>query len=61
MIHLLFLHQSSVLSPLLFIITMDVLASELASKPSESMLIADDLMLCETSREKEEQQLDRSV
>ena len=53
------LHQGSALSPLLFIIIMDVLASELGSKPPESMLFADDLVLCETSREKFEQELER--
>ena len=37
------LHQGSALSPLRFIIIMDVLASELGSKPS--MLFADDLVL----------------
>ena len=53
------LHQGSALSPLLFIIIMDVLASELVSKPPESMLFADDIVLCETSREKVEQELER--
>ena len=53
------LHQGSALSPLIFIIIMDVLASELGSKPSESMLFADDIVLCETSREKVEQELER--
>ena len=38
---------------------MDVSASELGSKPPESMLFADDLVLCETSREKVEQELER--
>ena len=37
---------------------MDVLASELGSKPPESMLFADDIVLCETSREKVEQELE---
>ena len=53
------LHQGSALSSLLFIIIMDVLASELGSKPPESMLFADDLVLCETSGEKIEQELER--
>ena len=44
------IHQGSALSPLLFIIIMDVLASKLGSKPPESMLFADDIVLCETSR-----------
>ena len=52
------LHQGSALSPLLFIIIMDVLASEPGSKPPESMLFADELVLCETSREKDEQELE---
>ena len=54
------LHQAqrSALSPLLFIVIMDVLASELGSKPPESMLFADYLVLCETSREKVEQELE---
>ena len=39
------LHQGSALSPLLFILIMDVLASEFGSKPPESMLFADDLVL----------------
>ena len=51
--------QGPALSPLLFIIIMDVLASELGSKPPESMLFADYLVLCETSREKVEQELER--
>ena len=53
------LHQGSALILLLFIIIMDVLASELGSKPPEAMLFADDLVLCETSREKIEQELER--
>ena len=38
---------------------MEVLASELGGKPPESMLFADDIVLCETSREKVEQELER--
>ena len=53
------LRQGSALSPLLFITIMDVLASELGSKPPESMLFADDLVLCETSRETVEQEFER--
>ena len=40
---------------------MNVLACELGNKPPESMLFADDLRLCETSREKVEQELERWI
>ena len=54
-----FLRKCSALSPLLFIIIMDVLASEPGSTPRYAMLFADDLVFCETSREKVEQGLER--
>ena len=42
------LHQGSTLSPLLFIIIMDVLASSIQIDPPWAMmLIADDLVICE--------------
>ena len=44
------LHQGSAISPLLFIIIMDVLASEIDTEPPCDMLFADDLVLCETSK-----------
>ena len=44
------LHQGSAISPLLFIIIMDVLASEIDTEPPWAMLFADDLVLCETSK-----------
>ena len=44
-------------APLLFITIMDVFAWELESKPPASMLFADDLVVCETLREKQEQGL----
>ena len=44
------LHQGSAISPLLFIIIMDVLASEIDKEPPWAMLFADDLVLCETSK-----------
>ena len=53
------LHQGSTLSPLLFIIIMDVLASSIQRDPPWAMLFADDLVLCEESRLEVEQQLDR--
>ena len=37
-------------APLLFIIIMDVLASENDKEPPWAMLFADDLVLCETSK-----------
>ena len=52
------LHQGSILSPLLFIIIMDVLASRIQRDPPWAMLFADDLVICEESRlEVEQQQL----
>ena len=36
---------------ILLVILMGVLAIQLGSKPQESMLFADDLVLCEKSRE----------
>ena len=45
------LHQGSALSPLFFIIIMDVLASEIDTEPPRVMLFADDLVMCEASKE----------
>ena len=53
------LHQDSTLSPLLFIIIMDVLASSIQRDPPWAMLFADDLVICKESRLEVEQQLDR--
>ena len=52
------LHQGSALSPLLFIINMDVIAENIAPTPPRAMLFADDLVLCEEMKEEAEQQLD---
>ena len=49
----------STLSPLSFIIIMDVLASSIQRDPPWEMLFADDLVICEESRLLVEQQLDR--
>ena len=52
------LHQGSTLSPLLFIIIMDVLASTIQRDPPRAMLYVDDLVICEEIRLEVEQQLD---
>ena len=41
-------HHGSTISPLLFIIIMDVLVSEIATEPPWAVLFADDLVMCET-------------
>ena len=53
------LHQGSAISPLLFIIIMDVLASEIDKEPPWAMLFADDLVLCETSKAAVERERER--
>ena len=53
------LHQKSALSPLLFIIIMDVLAEEARTKPPWAMLFADDLVLLGETVEEVEEELDR--
>ena len=52
------LHQGSAISPLLFIIIMDVLASEIDTEPPRAMLFADDLILCETTKAAIERELE---
>ena len=52
------LHQGSAISPLLVIIIMDVLASEIDKEPPWAMLFADDLVLCETSKAAVERELE---
>ena len=52
------LHQGSAISPLLFIIIMDVLASEIDIESPWAMLFADDLDLCETSKAAVERELE---
>ena len=54
-----YLHQGSALSPLLFIIIMDVLAEEARTKPPWAMLFADDLVLVSETIEEVEEELER--
>ena len=52
------LNQGSAISPLLFIIIMDVLASEIDTEPPWAMLFADNVVLWETSKAAVERVLD---
>ena len=53
------LHQGAALSPLLFIIIMDVLAEEARTKPQLAMLFADYLVLVSETVEEVEEELER--
>ena len=53
------LHQGSALSPLLFIISMDVLAEEARTKPPWAMLFADDLVLVSDTVEEVDEEPER--
>ena len=48
------LHQGSVLSPVLFAVTMDRLTNKVKRKPPWTMLIADDIVICKETREEVE-------
>ena len=53
------LHQGSALSPLLFILIMDVLAEEARTKPPWAMLFADDLVPVSKTVEEVDEELER--
>ena len=52
------LRQGSELSQLLFITVMDVISKKVGRGPPHAMLFADDLVLCENTREEAEEQLE---
>ena len=52
------LHQGSALSPLLFIIIMDVLTENIEKDPPWAMMSEDDLVLCAMTREEVEEDLE---
>ena len=53
------LHQGSALSPLLFVIIIDVITEEIDEGTPWAMLFADDLVLCDTDRQMMELRLER--
>ena len=53
------LHQGSALSPLLFVIILDVITEEIEEGTPWAMLFADDLVLCDPDREMMELRLER--
>ena len=53
------LHQGSALSPLLFVIIIDVITEEIEEGTPWAMLFVDDLVLCDPDREKMEIKLER--
>ena len=53
------LHQGSALSPLLFVIIIDVITEEIGEGTPWAMLFADDLALCDPDREMVERRIER--
>ena len=52
------LHQESTLSPFLFAVIMDMLTDKVRRKPPWTMLFADDIVICEETREEVEQRIE---
>ena len=52
------LHQGSTLSPFLFAVIMDRLTDEVRREPPWTMLFADDIVICEETREEVERRLE---
>ena len=52
------LHQGSALSPFLFAVIMDRLTDEVRREPPWTMLFADDIVICEETREDVERRLE---
>ena len=52
------LHQGSALSPFLFAVIMDRLTDKVRREPPWTMLFADDIIICEETREEVERRLE---
>ena len=52
------LHQGSALNPFLFAVIMDILTDEVRREPPWTMVFADDIVICEETREEVEQRLE---
>ena len=53
------IHQGSALSTFIFIVILYVLTESIGTEPTNPMLFADDLVICEDTRDKSEYQLER--